>query len=95
MAADRRRRQASYCSVVGAHLASAFCSSQVLIWTLCLVTEADIIPPCAAEMGVSHEALNANGGERWSGENCTSDRQQPHERLKSSFGRHRGVATSI
>jgi len=48
----------------------------------------------APPMGVSHEALTQTGWRACPGENCTSRPSTGrHERLKSFFRRHRGVAT--
>jgi transposase-like protein len=50
-------------------------------------------PPCAAALGVSHEALNQTAGERVRGELHIQTVNSRHERLKTFLRRHRGVAT--
>ena len=50
-------------------------------------------PPCAAALGVSHEALNQTAGERVRGELHIQTVNNRHERLKTFLRRHRGVAT--
>ncbi len=50
-------------------------------------------PPCAAEMGVSHESLNRTAGERVRGELHIQTVNSRHERLKTFLRRHRGIAT--
>ena len=50
-------------------------------------------PPCAAAMGVSHEALNQTAGGGVRGELHIQTANSHHERLKSFLRRHRGVAT--
>jgi hypothetical protein len=50
-------------------------------------------PPCAAALGVSHEALNQSAGERVRGDLHIQNVNSRHERLKDFLRRHRGVAT--
>ena len=50
-------------------------------------------PPCAAALGVSHEALNQSSGERVRGDLHIQTVNSRHERLKDFLRRHRGVAT--
>jgi transposase-like protein len=49
--------------------------------------------PCAAALGVSHEALNQTAGERMRGDLHIQTVNSRHERLKSFLRNHRGVAT--
>ena len=49
--------------------------------------------PCAAALGVSHEALNQTAGERVRGELHIQTVNSRHERLKTFLRHHRGVAT--
>ena len=50
-------------------------------------------PPCAAALGVSHEALNQTAGERVRGDLHIQTVNSRHERLKDFLRRHRGIAT--
>lgn len=50
-------------------------------------------PSCAVRLGVSHEALNRKAGERVRGELHLQTVNSRHERLKTFFRRHRGIAT--
>jgi len=59
-----------------------------------LVTDGNnVYPPCAAALGVSHEALNQSAGVRVRGELHIQTVNSRHERLKTFLRRHRGVAT--
>ena len=49
--------------------------------------------PCAAALGVSHEALNQSKGERVRGELHIQTVNSRHESLKTFLRPHRGVAT--
>jgi transposase-like protein len=50
-------------------------------------------PPCAAALGVSHEALNLAAGERVRGDLHIQTVNSLHERIKTFLRRRRGVAT--
>ena len=50
-------------------------------------------PPCAAALGVSHEALNQSAGERVRGDLHIQTVNSRHERLKAFLRPRRGVAT--
>jgi transposase-like protein len=50
-------------------------------------------PPCAARLGVTHEALNRSAGQRVRGDLHLQTVNSRHERLKTLFRRHRGIAT--
>ena len=50
-------------------------------------------PPCAAAMGVRHEALNLSGGERVRNAFHIQTVNSRHGQLKGFLGRCRGVAT--
>ena len=50
-------------------------------------------PPCAAALGVSHEALNRSMGERVRGDPACADGEQPPQRLKDFLRPRRGIAT--
>ena len=50
-------------------------------------------PPCAAALGVSHEALNLSAGERVRGELHIQTVNSLHERIKTFLRRRRGIAT--
>jgi len=50
-------------------------------------------PPCAAALGVSHEALNLSAGERVRGEVHIQTVNSLHERIKTFLRRRRGIAT--
>jgi transposase-like protein len=50
-------------------------------------------PPCAAALGVSHEALNQTAGERVRGDLHIQTVNSRHERLKAFLRPRRGVAT--
>ncbi len=50
-------------------------------------------PPCAAAMGVSHEALNQSAGERTRGELHIQTVNNRHSRLKDFLRGRRGIAT--
>ncbi len=50
-------------------------------------------PPCAAAMGVSHEALNQSSGERVRGELHIQTVNNRHSRLKAFLRSRRGIAT--
>jgi hypothetical protein len=50
-------------------------------------------PPCAAALGVSHEALNQSAGERVRGDLHIQTANSRHERLKVFLRLRRGVAT--
>jgi transposase-like protein len=50
-------------------------------------------PPCAAALGITHEAINLSAGERVRGEIHIQTANSRHERLKSFLRKHRGVAT--
>ena len=59
-----------------------------------LVTDGNnVYPPCAAALGVSHEALNQSKGERVRGELHIQTVNSRHESLKTFLRPHRGVAT--
>ena len=50
-------------------------------------------PPCAAALGVSHEALNQSTGERVRGELHIQTVNNRHSRLKDFLRTRRGIAT--
>jgi transposase-like protein len=50
-------------------------------------------PPCAAALGVSHEALNQSAGERVRGELHIQTVNNRHSRLKDFLRARRGIAT--
>ena len=50
-------------------------------------------PPCAAAMGVSHEALNPSSGERVRGELHIQTVNNRHSRLKAFLRSRRVIAT--
>jgi transposase-like protein len=50
-------------------------------------------PLCAANLGISHEALNLSNGERTRGELHIQTVNSRHERLKTFLRPHRGIAT--
>lgn len=50
-------------------------------------------PPCAAALGINHEALNLSAGERVRGEIHIHTVNSRHEQIKTFLRRHRGVAT--
>lgn len=50
-------------------------------------------PPCAAALGISHEALNQSAGERTRGELHIQTVNNRHSRLKDFLRARRGVAT--
>ncbi len=50
-------------------------------------------PPCAAAMGVRHEALNLSGGERVRDAFHIQTVNNRHSQLKDFLRRHRGIAT--
>lgn len=50
-------------------------------------------PPCAAALGVSHEALNQSAGERTRGELHIQTVNNRHSRLKDFLRSRRGIAT--
>jgi transposase-like protein len=50
-------------------------------------------PPCAAALGISHEALNLSAGERVRGDLHIQTVNSRHEQIKTFLRRHRGVAT--
>lgn len=50
-------------------------------------------PPCAAALGVSHEALNQTAGERVRGELHINTVNNRHSRLKDFLRARRGIAT--
>ncbi len=59
-----------------------------------LVTDGNnIYPPCAAALGVSHEALNQSAGERVRGELHIQTVNNRHSRLKDFLRARRGIAT--
>jgi transposase-like protein len=59
-----------------------------------LVTDgARAYPPCAAALGISHEALNQSAGERVRGELHIQTVNNRHQRLKAFLAPFRGVAT--
>ncbi len=59
-----------------------------------LVTDGNnVYPPCAAALGVSHEALNQSNGERVRGELHIQTVNSRHESLKTFLRPHRGIAT--
>jgi transposase-like protein len=59
-----------------------------------LVTDgAAVYPRCAADLGVSHEALNQSAGERVRGDLHIQTVNNRHQRLKSFLAPFRGVAT--
>lgn len=59
-----------------------------------LVTDGNsVYPPCAAALGVSHEALNQSAGDRVRGELHTQTVNSRHEGLKTFLRPHRGIAT--
>jgi transposase-like protein len=59
-----------------------------------LVTDgAAYYPPCAAKLGITHEALNQSAGERIRGELHIQTVNSRHEQLKTFFRRFRGMAT--
>src|SRR5208283_954347 len=59
-----------------------------------LVTDGNnVYPPCAAALGVSHEALNQSKGERVRGELHIQTVNSRHESLKTFLRPHRGIAT--
>jgi transposase-like protein len=79
-------------AVSAAHLQSVL--GPVLDQDALLVTDGcTSYPPCAAALGVSHEALNQTAGERVRGELHIQTVNSRHERLKTFLRRHRGVAT--
>ena len=51
-------------------------------------------PPCAAAMGVSHEALNQSSGERVRGELHIRTVNNRHSRLRAFLRSRRGIATT-
>lgn len=60
-----------------------------------LVTDGNAAyPPCAAALGVSHQALNQSAGERVRGECHLQTVNNRHQRLKSFLAPFRGVATT-
>jgi transposase-like protein len=94
MAADRSGATVSAIlpAVSAAHLQAVL--QPVLDLDALLVTDGcTSYPPCAAAMGVSHEALNQTAGERVRGELHIQTVNSRHERLKTFLRRHRGVAT--
>ena len=59
-----------------------------------LVTDgASCYPPCAAKIGVSHEAINLSAGERVRGPFHIQTVNSRHERFKAFLRRYRGHAT--
>jgi transposase-like protein len=59
-----------------------------------LVTDgASVYPPCAAALGVSHEALNQSTGERVRGDLHIQTVNNRHQRLKTFLAPFRGIAT--
>ena len=50
-------------------------------------------PPCAAALGISHQALNLSAGERVRGELHIQTVNSRHEQIKTFLRRRRGVAT--
>ena len=79
-------------AVSAAHLQAVL--GPVLDQDALLVTDGcSSYPPCAAALGVSHEALNQTAGERFRGELHIQTVNSRHERLKTFLRRHRGVAT--
>ena len=50
-------------------------------------------PPCAAALGVSHEALNRSMGERVRGDLHVQTVNSRHSRLKDFLRPRRGIAT--
>ena len=50
-------------------------------------------PPCAAAMGVRHEALNLSKGERVRGTIHIQTVNNRHSRLKAFLGRYNGIST--
>jgi transposase-like protein len=59
-----------------------------------LVTDgAAVYPRCAADLGLSHEALNQSAGERVRGELHIQTVNNRHQRLKSFLAPFRGIAT--
>jgi hypothetical protein len=59
-----------------------------------LVTDgASVYPPCAAALGVSHEALNPSTGERVRGDLHIQTVNNRHQRLKTFLAPFRGIAT--
>ena len=59
-----------------------------------LVTDgAAVYPRCAADLGISHEALNQSAGERVRGDLHIQTVNNRHQRLKSFLAPFRGIAT--
>ena len=59
-----------------------------------LVTDgASFYPPCAAKLGITHEALNQSAGEHVRGELHIQTVNSRHERFKTFLRSHRGIAT--
>jgi hypothetical protein len=59
-----------------------------------LVTDgAAAYPRCAADLGISHEALNQSAGERVRGDLHIQTVNNRHQRLKSFLAPFRGIAT--
>lgn len=59
-----------------------------------LVTDgASSYPPCAATLGISHEALNQSAGERIRGDLHIQTVNNRHQRLKAFLAPFRGIAT--
>jgi len=79
-------------SVSAANLQAALepvLSKDVLLVTDCCTS----YPPCAAALGVSHQALNQSAGERVRGDLHIQTVNSRHERLKTFLRPRRGVAT--
>ena len=92
VAADRSGVIAILPAVSAAHLQAVL--QPVLDQDALLVTDGcTSYPPCAAAMGISHEALNQTAGERVRVELHIQTVNSRHERLKTFLRRHRDVAT--
>ncbi len=79
-------------SVSAAHIQAAL--EPVIGKDALLVTDGcTSYPPCAAALGISHEALNQSIGERVRGDLHIQTVNSRHERLKTFLRRHRGIAT--
>jgi transposase-like protein len=94
VAADRSG--ATVCAVLPAVTADAIRAvlAPVLDKDALLVTDGGrSYPPCAAALGVSHEALNQSAGERTRGELHIQTVNNRHSRLKDFLRARRGIAT--
>ena len=94
MAADRAGTTVSVVLSVVSADAIASVLAPLLSKDVLLVTDgATAFPPCARQLGVTHEVLNQSAGEHVRGAWHIQTVNNRHERFKDLLRRHRGIAT--